>query len=270
MDTSEYRIGPGKPVDLNDWDPDDTSASPWKKKDAKEESDKLDNKLDQLQEMLYVEHKRSLLIVLQGMDTSGKDGVIRSVFQGVNPSGVRVVHYRQPSEEEKDHGFLWRAYKQIPGKGELTIFNRSHYEGVLVERVHNIVPKEVWQKRYEEINEFEQLVSQEGNTILKFFLHIGFEEQKKRILARIQDPTKEWKFSEDDIRERKFWPEYMKAYQDALTKTSTNSAPWFLIPSNHKWFRDILVASIIVETLESFKMSYPKIPKDLKEKIELV
>ncbi len=198
------------------------------------------------------------------MDTAGKDGVIRRIFEGVNPAGVRVVHFREPTQEETDRGFLWRAYKQIPARGEITIFNRSHYEGVLVERVHNTVPKEVWEKRYEEITVFERQLVDENTTILKCYLHIDYQTQKKRLEERLEDPTKEWKFGKADLQERKLWQEYMKAYEDMLNKTSTTFSPWYVIPSNHKWFRDLLIARIVVESLEKMQMHYPKLPKELR------
>jgi PPK2 family polyphosphate:nucleotide phosphotransferase len=260
LNLDRFRVQLGQELDLEKIDPEDTSASPWSKKKVKdEEEERLDKKLDQLQEMLFAEHKHKLLVVLQAMDTGGKDGVIRRVFRGMSPAGVRVAHFRQPSQEEIDHGFIWRAYKQIPGDGEFVIFNRSHYEGVLVERVHNLVPRQVWERRYDEINEFEELLVSQGITVVKFFLHISSEEQKKRIEERLKDPTKEWKFSEDDIRERKKWDDYMKAYEDALKKTSTKDAPWYIVPSNHKWFRDVVVSTAIVATLESLDMHYPKL-----------
>jgi len=265
LDISSFKIIPGKDISLSKLDPHDITASPWKdKKEAKDESEKLDKKLDELQELMYAEHKHKLLIILQAMDTGGKDGVIRRVFQGVNPAGVRVAHFREPSQEEIDKGFLWRANKQIPGSGEFAIFNRSYYEGVLVERVHKIVPEETWKKRYKEINEFERTLADEGTTILKFYLHISYEEQRKRIEERLGDPTKQWKFNEQDILERKYWSEYITAYEDALNNTSSDFGPWYAIPANHKWFRDIVVASIIVETLEGMRMHYPKLDRDPK------
>jgi PPK2 family polyphosphate:nucleotide phosphotransferase len=267
LDSERFVIKPGQTVDLGKLDPDDTSAAPLGKKKSKEEETGLDEKLDQLQEMLFAEHRHKVLIVLQAMDTAGKDGIIRRVFRGMNPAGVRVAHFRQPSQEELEHGFLWRAYNQVPANGEVVIFNRSHYEGVLVERVHKLVPEQVWQKRYDEINEFEDLLVEQDTTIMKFFLHISSEEQKKRIEERLKDPTKEWKFSEDDIAERKLWPEYMRAYEAALAKTSTKSAPWYAVPANHKWFRDYVVATIIVETLEGLGMSYPRLSKDLRNQM---
>jgi PPK2 family polyphosphate:nucleotide phosphotransferase len=264
IDTNRYRIKPGQSIKIESLDPDGESSADLKKSSSKSETKKLTKKLDSLQEMLYAEHKHKLLILLQAMNTAGKDGVIRRIFEGVNPSGVRVAHFRQPSEEEREHGFLWRAYKQIPGDGEIVVFNRSHYEGVLVERVHNIVPKLVWEKRYQEINEFESLLNEENIAILKFFLHIDSEEQKRRIEQRLADPSKEWKFSSDDLVERKYWNDYMKAYEAVLNTTSTEESPWYAVPSNHRWLRDLIVSSVIVDTLERFKMEYPKLPKNIK------
>jgi PPK2 family polyphosphate:nucleotide phosphotransferase len=261
LDIDRYRIRKGQPVDISRLDPDGEAEAKVKKGDSKDETKKITEKLDGLQETLYAEHKRKLLIILQAMDTGGKDGVIRRIFEGVNPSGVRVAHFREPSQEEKDHGFLWRVYREIPGDGEMVIFNRSHYEGVLVERVHDLVPKTVWEKRYEEINAFEELLVEQNITILKFFLHIDSEEQKRRIEERLADPTKEWKYSPDDLVERKYWDLYMKAYEAVLNKTSTDQAPWYAVPSNHKWLRDLIVSTVVAETLEGFKMKYPELPE---------
>ena len=219
--------------------------------------------MEELQEKLYAEHKHKLLIVLQAMDTGGKDGTIRRVFEGVNPSGVRVAHFGVPTPEELDHDFLWRVHTQVPGKGEIVIFNRSHYEGVLIARVHKLVPEEVWKGRYEEINDFERSLTEEGTVILKFFLHIDKDEQKKRLQDRLNDPTKRWKFSIHDLPEREFWSEYMKAYEDALEKTSTKWAPWYHIPANHDWFRDVIISTVIVRTLEDMDLHYPPEAKNL-------
>ncbi len=265
MNISEDKFLVREHFRLKDFDPGDTSAFDGNESDAKEESKDINSKLDKLQEMMYAEHKRKLLIVLQAMDTGGKDGVIHRVFEGMNPSGVRVAHFREPSQNEMEHGFLWRAYAQIPASGEIVIFNRSHYEAVLVERVHKMVPEDVLKRRYKEICQFEKLLKEEGVTILKFFLHISSEEQKKRLRERLVDPTKEWKFSGSDLEERKMWHEYMKAYEHALRKTSEDDAPWYLIPSNHKWFRDLLVSQIIVKTLEAFDMKVPHLPRKLRE-----
>jgi PPK2 family polyphosphate:nucleotide phosphotransferase len=257
-------VQPGKKVRHVQWDPDDTSGFKGGEKEALKESAALDKTLDQLQEKLFAEHKHKVLIVLQAMDTGGKDGTIRRIFEGVDPSGVRVAHFREPSVDELDHDFLWRAHLQVPSKGELTIFNRSHYEGVLVERVHGIVPKEVWQARYREINDFERMLTEEDTMVLKFYLHISAEEQKRRLQARLDDPNKQWKFSVDDLAERKFWDEYMRAYEQALEETSTEWAPWYVVPSNRKWFRDLLVSSVIVKKLKGLNMKYPSLGRDPK------
>ncbi len=262
--TKRYRIRLGQKVHLNRWDPNDTSGFDGNEDDALEESGRLTKKLEKLQEKLYAEHKHSVLFVLQAMDTGGKDGTIRRVFEGVNPQGVRVARFGVPSVEELNHDFLWRIHSQVPGKGEIVIFNRSHYESVLVERVHKLVPEEVWQSRYKQINDFERSLCEEGLTIVKFFLHIDEDEQKKRLQDRLDDPDKRWKFSTFDVAERKFWPEYMKAYEDVLEKTSTDWAPWYLVPANHNWFRDVIVSSVIVKTLEKLDMHYPPLAKDLK------
>jgi PPK2 family polyphosphate:nucleotide phosphotransferase len=256
-----YLVKPGARVSLSGVDPGDTSGFDGGKKEGEKAIDGLAKKLDPLQELLYAEHKHRLLLVLQGMDSSGKDGTIRRVFEGVNPQGVRVAHFGKPSQEELDHDYLWRAHKQVPEKGEIVIFNRSHYESVLVERVHALVPKEVWRKRYGQIVDFERMLSEEGTTILKFFLHIDKKEQARRFQERLSDPTKHWKFSYLDYSERKYWKDYTKAYEEAIEKTSTAEAPWYVVPSDHAWYRDLVVSQAIVEALEGLKMRYPKLDK---------
>ncbi len=260
-DFSRYSVEPGAKVRLGKLDPSDTSGFKGGKKEAEEVLGTLRGKLEGLQELLYAEHRHKILVVLQGMDTSGKDGVIRKVFEGVNPEGVRVAHFGPPTEEEKDHDFLWRVHPQVPGSGEIVIFNRSHYESVLVERVHGLVPRDVWQHRYAEIVDFERLLVEEGTVVMKFFLHIDREEQRERLEERLDDPTKHWKFSVNDLPERKFWSEYMDAYADAIEKTSSKHAKWYVVPSNHKWFRDLLVCSALVGALEEMGMRYPPLPK---------
>jgi len=262
--TKRYRIDPGRKVRLADWNPSDTSGYDGKKEDGLDELNQLRIRLEPLQEVLYAEHKHKVLIVLQAMDTAGKDATIRKVFEGVNPQGVRVEHFGPPTPEELDRDFLWREHKIVPGRGEIVIFNRSHYEGVLVERVHKLVPKEVWQLRFHQINEFERLLSETGTTILKFFLHIDKDEQKKRLEDRLKDPSKHWKFSINDLPERELWSEYMKAYEEALERTSSDWAPWYVIPSNHGWYRDLLVSEILVNTLEGLRMQYPSTKKNLR------
>ena len=254
-----YLVEPGSKVRLGKIDPNDTSGFGGGKSEGEKAIDSIIRRLDPLQELLYAEHKHKLLVVLQGMDSSGKDGTIRRVFEGVNPEGVRVAHFGKPSEEELDHDYLWRAHKQVPEKGEIVIFNRSHYESVLVERVHDLVPDKVWSKRYGQIVDFERMLVEEGTTITKFFLHIGKKEQAKRFQDRLDDPTKHWKFSYLDYNERSYWKDYTRAYEEALEKTSTPWAPWYVVPSNHPWFRDLVVSQAIVESLKGLGMKYPKL-----------
>lgn len=259
----KYRVKLGSHVDLNQWDPDDLGDYEGEKGEAKERLDDLNDRLEELQELLYAEHKHKLLIVLQATDTGGKDGTIRHVFDGVNPQGVKVANFKVPTRIELDHDYLWRVHPHVPGKGEIVIFNRSHYEDVLVVRVHNLVPASVWEKRFDQINNFERMLAEEGTTILKFYLHISKDEQKERLQARLDDPHKHWKFSLGDLDERKLWQDYMRAYEDALSLTSTAWAPWFIIPANHKWYRNYVIASILVETLDGLGMDYPTPSEDL-------
>jgi PPK2 family polyphosphate:nucleotide phosphotransferase len=258
-----FLVKPGTRVELSAWDPNDTGKFKGGKKKGLAQLEKLNDKLESLQELLFAEHKHKVLVVLQAMDTGGKDGVIRRVFDGVNPSGVRVVSFKIPTPEELAHDFLWRIRKGVPGIGEMVIFNRSQYEDVLVVRVHNLVPPEVWGARFEQINEFERELAENGTTILKFYLHIDMDEQKERLQARLDDPTKHWKFHLGDLKERKHWPDYMKAYEDVLSKTSTEYAPWYIVPANRKWFRDLVISSVLVETLEGLKMKYPASKENL-------
>jgi PPK2 family polyphosphate:nucleotide phosphotransferase len=258
-----YRIKPGREIDLKDWDPGDKGAYHGDKEDGRDQLDELTDELEALQELLFAEHKQKVLIVLQGMDTSGKDGTIRHVFEGVNPQGVQVAGFKVPTSEELAHDYLWRVHKQTPGSGEIVIFNRSHYEDVLVVRVHELVPREVWSRRYAQINDFERRLAEEGTTILKFFLHIDLDEQKERLQARLDEPGKRWKFNLGDLKERKRWPEYIKAYEAVLSKTSTAWAPWYIVPANRKWYRNLVVASVIVETLKGLNMKTPEPEDDL-------
>jgi len=262
-----YIVEPGSKVRLSRLDPGDTSGFKGGKAEGEKALDSIIKKLDPLQELLYAEHKHRLLVVLQGMDSSGKDGTIRRVFEGVNPEGVRVAHFGKPSAEELDHDYLWRAHRQVPAKGEIVIFNRSHYESVLVERVHELVPEEVWSRRYRQIVDFERMLNEEGTTILKFFLHIDKKEQAKRFQDRLKDPTKHWKFSYLDFNERSYWKDYTTAYEDALEKTSTDEAPWYVIPSDHPWFRDLVVSQAIVKSLEDLGMEYPKLDRAKAEMV---
>jgi PPK2 family polyphosphate:nucleotide phosphotransferase len=217
-----------------------------------------------LQDLLYAERGRSLLVCLQAMDTGGKDGTINHVLGAMNPQGCRVAAFRQPSAEELAHDFLWRAHRVAPARGEVVVFNRSHYEDVLVVRVHKLVPEDVWTLRYDRINAFEQTLIDHDTQILKFYLHISKEEQLKRFKQRLDDLTKQWKISESDYKERDFWNDYISAFEDALSRCSTEHAPWFVIPANHKWFRNLAVARIVVEHLEAMNMKYPQPTVDLE------
>jgi PPK2 family polyphosphate:nucleotide phosphotransferase len=259
-----YQVRPGSKVHPGEWDPDDSSEFSGKKDDAARELGKLKDRLGTLQELLYAEHRHRVLVILQGMDSSGKDGTIRRVFDSVNPQGVRVAQFKVPTPEELAHDFLWRIHHETPGTGEIVLFNRSQYEDVLVARVHGLVPKSVWERRYREINEFERTLHQEGTTILKFYLHIDKEEQKRRLEARLRDPAKHWKFSVSDPRERRFWSQYMKAYAEAVERTSTAWAPWYVVPSNRKWYRDLVVCRVLVQALEAMHSKYPPLPKALR------
>jgi PPK2 family polyphosphate:nucleotide phosphotransferase len=252
-----HPLKPGKSLEIQSLDPGDSSAFPKGKEAAAERLAELNARLEVLQEQLYAEHRHKVLVVLQGMDTSGKDGVVRAVFEHVNPQGVRVAGFKVPTPEELDHDYLWRIHQQVPAKGEIVIFNRSHYEDVLVVRVHNIFPPEIWRKRYDQINAFERHLAEEGTTILKFFLHIDKAEQKQRLLDRLAEKEKHWKFNPGDIKERALWKDYMGAYEDVLNKTSTDWAPWIVVPSNKKWFRNLAIAESIVDALENLKIQLP-------------
>jgi len=257
MNIDRYRVKPGSKVKLDNWDPSDDNLFDGGKKDAPKELEKLTDRLEELQELLYAEGKHKLLIVLQAMDTGGKDGVIRHVFDGVNPQGVKVAAFKAPTPIELSHDYLWRIHQHTPARGEIVIFNRSHYEDVLVVRVHNLVPADVWRKRYDQINAFEQMLAEEGVTILKFYLHISKDEQKERLQERLDDPAKHWKFSSGDLAERKRWPDYMAAYEEMLERTSTQHAPWFVVPANRKWYRNLVISHAVIGALEELKMEFP-------------
>ena len=222
-------------------------------------------RMDKLQYLLYADNHQSLLVVLQALDAAGKDGVIRHLFSGMNPQGTFVFGFKQPSKYEAAHDFLWRAHLRTPGTGEVVIFNRSYYEDVLVVRVHKLVPKSVWSKRYELISDFENMLSQNGTTILKFFLHISPEEQLSRFKQRLDDPSRHWKISETDYSERELWPQYMEAYEDAIALTNTKHAPWYIIPANHKWFRNLAVSQIIADTMDEMGLQLPATQVDIAE-----
>jgi len=260
-----YRVHADQPIHLPDIPAVDTRAFKGDKQAGKTQLKVLNKELESLQELLYAEGKRKLLVVLQGMDASGKDGTIRHVFEGVNPQGVKVASFKAPSKKELAHDYLWRVHQQVPAQGEITIFNRSHYEDVLIVRVKNFVPESVWSKRYAHIRDFERMLFEEGTTILKFFLHIDRDEQKARLQARLDESSKNWKFNPGDLTERKLWDAYQKAFEDAFNETSTEHAPWFIVPGNRKWYRNIVIASTMVETLKNFHMEYPQIDYDPAE-----
>ena len=263
MNFSKYRIKPGSKVDLRYWDPDDKSASPGSAEADEKHLSKIAARIDESQELLYAEGKHGVLVVLQGMDTSGKDGTIRHVFHEVDPLGVRAVRFKTPNEDELAHDFLWRVHPHAPARGELVIFNRSHYEDVLVVRVHKLITEAECKRRYELINGFERLLVDNDTVILKFYLHISKDEQRKRLQERIDNPKKQWKFSMNDLADRALWNDYIKAYADAMAATSTEKAPWYVVPSNSKKNRNLFISSVLLETLEGLKMHYPRLKQKL-------
>ena len=261
------RVQPGKPIKLASIDPASipglsTGKKPSKNGDARTKAEAMlaENRetLQKLQYRLWAENKRSLLLVMQGMDTSGKDGVVRHVISGMNPEGCRVTSFKKPSEIELDHDFLWRIHAACPAKGEIGVFNRSHYEDVLVVRVHNLVPEKFWRERYDLINAFERSLAASGTVVVKIFLHISKDEQKERLLARLADPEKNWKFNAGDVAERQKWDDYQRAYEDALSKCSTAESPWHVVPADRKWYRNWAVSRIMVDALEAIDPKPPK------------
>jgi PPK2 family polyphosphate:nucleotide phosphotransferase len=253
-----YLVEPGAKLRLSDFDTRETTEAPGDKTGTASVNTAIQERLSGLQELLYAEGRRKLLIILQGMDTSGKDGTIRHVMGGFDPTGVRVVSFKKPSLQELAHDYLWRVHANVPASGEVVVFNRSHYEDVLIVRVRELVPREVWSQRFDQINEFERMLAENGTIILKFFLHISRDEQKERLQARISDPTKRWKFQHGDLEERKLWDDYQNAYEDALSKTSTAWAPWWVVPSDRKWYRNFVVGTVVAETLAKLDMKYPQ------------
>jgi PPK2 family polyphosphate:nucleotide phosphotransferase len=256
------RVDPDDKFDLSKRDPADFQG--WEKDDGEETTKELLGRLDDLHDRFWAEAKHSLLLVFQGMDASGKDGAIRTVMSALNPQGCRVASFKVPTAQEAAHDFLWRVHKEVPGRGEVGVFNRSHYEEVLIVRVNELVPRDVWQGRYELINDFERLLTETGTIVLKFMLHISPDQQRIRLQERFDNPKKRWKFSMGDLDVRTRWDDYMEAYEDALAKTSKDHAPWFVIPSERNWFRDLAIASIVTETLEKLEPDYPQ-PEDLPE-----
>ena len=246
----------GSRIDLKDYDP-RYLESGLEKAEAKKEIATNATEMAELAHRLYAENKHSVLLVLQGMDTSGKDGTIRHVMSGINPQSCQIVSFKQPSQEELDHGFLWRIHRAVPPKGNIGIFNRSHYEDVLIVRVHNLVPPKIWKPRYEQINAFEKMLQEEHVTIVKCFLHISKEAQRKRLQARLDNPTKRWKFCKADLDERKLWGSYFEAYEEALSRCNTSYAPWHIIPSDRKWYRNLVVSRVLLRTLREMNPQFP-------------
>lgn len=263
-----HRITPGRPVELAKLQ---TRAEGFhdNRKEAEREFKRLRKDLADYQFRLYSESKQQLLIVLQAMDAGGKDSTIRRVFQGVNPQGVRVTSFKAPSKIELAHDYLWRVHKEVPAKGMIGVFNRSHYEDVLVVRVDSLAPESVWRKRYEQINQFEELLTETGTTVVKFFLHISKDEQKERMEARLSDPTRQWKFSRDDLDKRKQWDDYMAAFEDVLTLCSAEHAPWYAIPADQKWYRNLAIARVLTATLSKMDPRYP-VAEDGLDQIRVV
>jgi PPK2 family polyphosphate:nucleotide phosphotransferase len=258
----QHRIEPGTHVNLGSI-PADGKVFHKDRDSAETEFKALRKELAEWQYRLYAEDKRQILVVLQAMDAGGKDGTIRNVFKGVNPQGVRVTSFKVPSKLELAHDFLWRIHAAAPSKGMIGVFNRSHYEDVLVVRVHNIVPESVWRPRFDHINNFEQLLADSGTVLLKFYLHISKDEQKERFQSRLDDPGKNWKFSVDDLEKRKLWGDYMAAFEDVLTRCSTPQAPWYVIPANQKWYRNLAIARVLVGTLRDMNPQLPTVTEDL-------
>jgi PPK2 family polyphosphate:nucleotide phosphotransferase len=263
LDTHRYLVNPGTPALIQSRDPHSKEGFERGKVAGREALRPLGAQLADLQGRLWAESSRSLLVVLQAIDTGGKDGTIRHVFGQVNPQGVKVQGFDVPSKLELDHDYLWRVHLRTPADGSIAIFNRSHYEDVLVVRVKQLVPEAVWKKRYHHIVEFERMLADEGTTIVKIFLHISKDEQRRRLQARLDKPDKRWKFSKGDLDDRTLWDDYMAAYEDALTETSTEHAPWYVVPADRKWYRNLVVSSILVEILESMNPRFPPPSPDL-------
>ena len=260
----KFVVEPGEKVHLNKIDPSYTGKHESHEKAMPTILEHV-ARMDKLQYLLYADGDQSLLVVLQALDAAGKDGVVRHLFSGMNPQGTSVFGFKQPSKDDAAHDFLWRAHQRTPGKGEVVIFNRSHYEDVLVVRVHKLAEKSVWSKRYDLINDFEKMLSSNGTRVLKFFLHISPEQQLVRFKLRLDDPARNWKITDADYSERELWPKYIEAYEDALELTSTKHAPWYVIPANHKWFRDLAISEIIADTLDDMGLKLPPTHVDMEE-----
>jgi PPK2 family polyphosphate:nucleotide phosphotransferase len=271
MKLSNYVVKPNSKVNLEKYNISDTSGYK-SKEEAKDQLEKNIEKMIELQDKLYAMDRYSMLLIFQAMDAAGKDSTIKHVMSGLNPQGTQVYSFKQPSKEEVDHGYLWRITKSLPERGRIGIFNRSHYEEVLVVKVHDLIKfqrlpekfikNNIWEQRYKQISDFEKYLFENGTVVIKFFLHVSKDEQKKRFLDRIDDPSKNWKFSSADVEERKFWNDYQKAYQEAINATSKSYAPWYIIPSDKKWFARLLVSEIIIDHLKKLNLEYPKLSKE--------
>jgi PPK2 family polyphosphate:nucleotide phosphotransferase len=263
MKSAAVKARPSNKIRLSKIDPDDTGG--MGKEEACARLADLREKISLLQEQLFAEHQRSLLILFQAMDTGGKDGALKSLCSGLNPAGLEIASFKAPTQAELDHDFLWRAHKVTPNKGMIGIWNRSHYEDVLVVRVHKLVPKKTWKARYDQVNKFEKILCENSTTIVKFMLHISKDEQKKRLQARIDNPKKRWKFLPSDLKEREFWSDYQDAYEDAINCCASDYAPWYIIPANHKWARDFAIVEVVSRVLKKMKPRYPKVRFDPAE-----
>lgn len=255
----KYRVAPKEKFKLSDHETDDKSLFAHGGKEEHEPYlNQLREELKQLQNQLYAESKHRVLVVIQAMDTGGKDGTVKSVFSKVDPQGIHVEPFKKPSEEELAHDFLWRVHDKVPRNGQIVVFNRSHYEDILAVRVKNIYPKEVWKPRYRHIVEFERMLAEEGTTIVKIFLNISKKEQKERLQARLDNPAKHWKFNPDDLKDRARWDDFQEVYEDLIEKTSTEHAPWHVVPADRKWYRNLVIARIMVDTLKGLDMKFPR------------
>jgi PPK2 family polyphosphate:nucleotide phosphotransferase len=267
-DVDRWRLAPGERPHLARRDPASTEGAPGDRHVTAQAILPLHDELFALQDRLWAESRRAVLVVLQGLDASGKDGAVKHVFRGVNPQGTTVASFKAPTREELAHDFLWRVHKRVPGAGEIGVFNRSHYEDVLTVRVHQLVPEAVWRARYGLINAFEETLANGGTTVVKFFLHVSFEEQGKRLRRRLEDPTKRWKAQVSDFEDRKLWDAFQTAYADMLEKTSTDTAPWFVVPADHKWYRNWVVSQVLLHALEEMDPRYPDLaPLDLPDDV---
>ncbi|MFT7303629.1 MAG: PPK2 family polyphosphate:nucleotide phosphotransferase [Akkermansiaceae bacterium] len=263
--TKHCMVKPGETVRLDDLETTTLGILDQPEEEATPIFQELRSKLANQQRVLYAEGKKKLLIVMQAMDTGGKDGCVRKIFSRVDPQGMRVTPFKAPSERELAHDFLWRVHQVVPAKGEIAVFNRSHYEDIIAVRVKNLAPEEVWEKRYQHIINFEQMLVDEGTTILKIFLNISKDEQKRRLQSRLDRPEKHWKFFPEDLADRARWDDFKEAYEDVFTRTSTKNAPWFIIPADHKWYRDMAVSQIVTHALEGMDLEYPKVTWDPSE-----